>query len=141
MKKIFLITLSVVSLYTFMIAKDDTRSFLISPGSGSRPTSANELKENIGEQLKRALFDCNAISADLGNLQSELAHLQNRLLSRVEGLVENRRLFRKAKRKELAEALKTIATVKKELGSQREGIKKIVLNMNNNKCLREEKTT
>jgi hypothetical protein len=117
-------------------AEEKKSSFLVSEAPSS---SKNELKEDIGEELKKTLFTCTAIASELGNVQRELAALQHRVLSQVESLVENKRCFKKAKKTELSEAFSIMNTIKQELTTQKESIKKMALQMNKSNCLKEAK--
>lgn len=111
-------------------------SFLISDGHSSPRVSKNEIKENIGEELKKSLYACTEITTELSNVQRELANLQRRILSKVESLVENKGDFKKARRKELTDAQEIMASARKKLSVQKKEIEKIVLQLNKNKCLR-----
>lgn len=136
MKKLCLFFITCFTFVSF--AKEKKSSFLISPSDSVNRASKNELKENIGEELKQALYACASITNELGNVQRELAELQRRILSRVENLVENKRCFKKAKRNELSRAFDIMAGIKNQLKTQKENIKKMSLQMNKNRCLKED---
>lgn len=130
-------------LFTFIPvafqAKNSTkkRSFLISTEDSSNRVSKNELKEDIGEELKKALYLCASISSELGSMQKKIAKLQNRFLSRVENLVENKRPFKKAKRKDLSNAFDIMRSVRGQLNNQKAIVKNLAMQLDENKCLKD----
>lgn len=141
MKKTFVISGVVILAfsYTLCIFSQGVRqkkSFLVAQDGSPNRASKNELKENIGEELKQALYACTAIATELSNVQRELASLQHRILSRVENLVEQKREFKKARRKELSDAYDIIVQVKNQLSKQKEMVKNIALKMDKNRCLK-----
>jgi cell division septum initiation protein DivIVA len=139
-KKIFCVScfLSTVLLFAGNKARNSFRrnSFLVPEKNFVNRSSKNELKENIGEKIKRALYTCTSISSQLGQVQREIAELQKKLLSKVESLVENKRCFKKAKRRDLSEAFDIMSDIKNELNIQETKIKQLALKMSKNKCLK-----
>jgi len=137
MRKIYLIFICFVACAAY--AKVSKKSFLITEEDSVNRVSKNELKENIGEKLKQVLHACTSIADELGRMQRKLAALQRGMLNKVESLVENKRCFKKASRKDLSDAFDIMSSIKKQLRSQQNTIKQMSLNMNKNKCLREKK--
>ncbi len=122
-------------------AKSSSPSQFLVSQTFKKNASKNELKEDIGAELKKALFSCANLATELGSLQREIAGLQKRLLGSVEKLVENQRVFRKAKKPVLADALKTMRQVRGQLSIQEQNVKKLVASLDENVCLKEEKRT
>lgn len=112
-------------------------SFLVQDVVNKR-VSKNDLKEDIGGQLKDALFKCAFINKEIGNLQLELSSLQQKLLSRVEALIENKNHFKKANRRQLEDALQMMQKVCVQLKSQETNIKQIKVTMNKNRCFKDD---
>ena len=127
--------LFVIGLFVFGVIFAKSSPFLVQIHKSSR-VSKNELKENVGEELKNALHHSAIIMCELGRVQQELADFQRRLLSRVESLVENVGEFKKGNRVELSEAKNIMDKVNEELGSQKQNIRELVVRMEKNKCLR-----
>ena len=134
--KLFLFTVLFLNSITFSTVFPKKDSFLVQKTTTSKRGSKNELKENIGEELKEALHACASIAVELGNLQKELGSLQKRLLTNVESLVENRRVFKKARQRELSGALRTMSKVKQQLRAQEQNVKRLSSEMNKSVCLK-----
>ncbi len=112
-------------------------SFLISSKKSSKKRpSKNKLKQNIGVSLKHALYRCAEISSELGELQKKISKLQSRLLSSVEKLVGDEKIFRKASRNSLDIADKIMTNVRFTLEKNRSSIKSINLEMDKSSCLK-----
>jgi len=139
MKKILLFVVLVASGQVLYSAKPPNQSQFLVPQIIKKNASKNELKEDIGAELKKALFSCANLATELGSLQREIAGLQKRLLGSVEKLVENQRTFRKAKKPVLADALKTMRQVRGQLSIQEQNVKKLVASLDKNVCLTAEK--
>ena len=133
MKNMFLIFTLLVTISCNLVSK---KSFLIPKEKTKIRVSKNVLKENIGDSLKNALYSCNTISSELGVLQKKLADLQRKLLSRVELLIDNKKPFKRAKKSELSNTLKVLSGIELLLKNQGEYVKKIVVQMDKNKCLK-----
>ncbi|MBU1008259.1 hypothetical protein KKA53_04245 [Candidatus Dependentiae bacterium] len=132
MKKLFLLIGSSFLVGGFVVGK----SLFLVESHTSKRVSKNQLKENIGDELKGALHTCASIVDNLGKLQQEVASLQCRLLDRVEKLIENNRCFKKAKRKELHDALDIMDKIKKQLLVQEGTVKQLAAHMDKNICLK-----
>ena len=122
--------------FNYLLAKSPNQSQFLVQQVTNKKASKNALKEDIGSELKKALFSCANLATELGSLQQEIAGLQKRLLGSVEKLVENQRLFRKAKKPALADALKTMRQVRGQLCTQELSVKKLVASLDKNSCLR-----
>jgi hypothetical protein len=133
-KRYYFFVLILLCLTTHSFTKKQKNSFLIS--TRRRRVSKNELKENIGEKLKCALRHCCSLTNELGKIQQQIASFQRRLISSVERLVENKKSFRKAKRKDLSEAFETISKITSQLKIQEKQIICMVEKMNSNVCLK-----
>ena len=100
--------------------------------------SKNKLKQKIGDQLKSALYKCVSISHKLGLVQQKLALLQKRIVSRVDGLISNERIFRKAGRSDLSGALSIMDKTSAELTDQERRVSRLIAQLQTNKCLKGE---
>ena len=132
-KRYYFFVLVLLCLTNYSFTKKQKNSFLI-PASKKR-VSKNELKENIGEKLKCALRHCCSLTNELGKIQQQIASFQLRLISRVESLVENKKSFKRAKKKDLSEAFETISKITSQLKIQEKQIICMVEKMNRNVCL------
>lgn len=117
----------------------ENSSFLVQ--EPQKRLSKNDLKENIGEELKQSLFTCASLANELGTVQRELAKLQKRLLAKVENLLENDRCFKKASRSELSSALKTMNAMQCQLRLQEQNIKRLLESMEKNVCLKDKQAS
>ena len=113
--------------------------FIPEPDASTKKKSKTDLKENIGDELKNALYISVALSSNLGAMQKEISILQETLLSNVESLIDNERKFKKANKDELANACKLMTKVGNELRNQKKTIEEILKIMNGGGCLRCER--
>ena len=116
------------------VAAQKKESFLITK-TPSTSKSKNILKEDIGDELKKALHSCAAMTNELGKLQQKIALFQKKLLSRVENLVNHKRPFKKAKKSVLVDALKTMSEITARLEKNQTHVVAMVAQMNKNVCL------
>lgn len=110
-------------------------SFLIQPKEAPR-ASKNQMKEDIGGELKKSLYACASVSNELGKVQQALAVVETRLFARVERLVDNGKEFRKARHKDLSQALATMKDIAAQLRKQEASVQKMLVQMNKNTCLK-----
>ena len=113
-------------------------SFLISKKNYKKRQSKTELKQDLGGELKQALYSCNNIVRELAKVQGQLAALQHRLLSRVEDLIANKKPVKKASRGELTRAIEIMNDARHRLAVQRRGVRVIGEQMDTCKCLEEK---
>ena len=113
--------------------------FIPESDSSSKKKSKTALKEDLGDELKDALYTSVALANDLGVMQSEISKLQENLLSNVEGLVANDRKFKRSGKAELAHACKVMSKIRNELKSQKNTIEKMLEIMNVGGCLKCER--
>lgn len=111
-------------------------SFVVEPSVDSKHASKNELKEQVGEELKKALETSTSLIDELGKIQQQIASLQKHIVSNVSNLIGNERCFRKASRKTLREALQTMSTITTKLQKQKQKINGMVVQMDKNVCLK-----
>lgn len=111
-------------------------SFVVETPASSKHASKNELKEQIGDELKKALETSTLLIDELGKIQQQIASLQKHIVSSVTNLVGNERCFRKASRSSLREALQTMSTITAKLHKQKQNINIMVTQMDKNSCLK-----
>ncbi len=136
MKYKALILVAFLAVSNFSVAK---KSFLIPKDNFKKRLSKNDLKYDLGGELKQALYDCNDISRELGILQTKLAGMRETLLTRVGELIADKRRFKKAKRGELSKSIKILSEARSVLRDQKINIKKIAMKMETSKCLSSKK--
>jgi hypothetical protein len=105
--------------------------------------SKNSLKQEIGTKLKESLHVCTSISKELAEIQKELAEIQSRFLSKIEDLIEDKVVFRKAGKSHLSKsanlALKVAcecSQLKDSLVSQKNKIKELDKLIEQDECLK-----
>lgn len=126
-KKILL--LFSLSFFCFSCVSNKTKSsFLVDK---TPKVSKNGLKEDIGDELKEALFACASLTKKLGKVQQQVARFQKDLLQKVEKLIDNRPPFKKATRKKLNNTLKTMQAITAELAAQKRQVAVMASRMNN----------
>ena len=119
----------------FIQAKE--ASFIISENvKDSKEKSKNELKENIGIEIKNSLHYCTELNKQIGKIQIELSKIQKQLFEKIEELIDNKHPFKKASRTDLIKSSNMIKSVKNELVCQIERVKKIDEFINKDKCLK-----
>jgi uncharacterized protein with ATP-grasp and redox domains len=136
-KKLFYFFWSVFLILFYMdrpLISLKKESFLITKIQ-PKSKSKNVLKEDIGEELKKALHSCAAVTNELGKLQQKVALFQKKLLSRVESLVNHERPFKKAKKSTLTDALKIMSEITAKLEKNQKHVVAMVAQMNKNVCL------
>ncbi|MBD3231491.1 hypothetical protein GF322_02395 [Candidatus Dependentiae bacterium] len=98
--------------------------------------SKNQLKENIGDQIKEVLHDCAELNKQLGLIQVQLSNIEKQLFDKISELIDNKNPFKKAGRVDLSSSFKILNNVRKELINQVDVVKNLHLQINKDKCLK-----
>jgi hypothetical protein len=130
-------TKKIIYIYSFVVCFSCVypENFIVQEAD-SKKFSKNELKEEIGREIKEALNNCAELNKQLGKIQIQLSEIQKQLFEKVEELIDNKQPFKKASRANLTETFKTIKSVKSELTAQAENVKKLGLQINGDNCLK-----
>ena len=102
----------------------------------TKKMSKNELKENIGLQVRDVLNQCAELNKQIGQIQIQLSEIEQQLFEKIEKLIDNKPPFKKAGRGELSDSYKILFGVKKELVSQVDRVKRLSVEINKNSCLK-----
>ena len=129
---IILFCLSAAAPFSVFAAEEN---FIISKKVDTK-SSKNELKEDIGRQVRDALHECAELSGQIGKIQIELSAIQKNLFDKIEDLVDNKPPFKKAKRADLLDSLQIMQMVKNEFVAQVQVVKKLSAKLQNNKCFK-----
>lgn len=111
----------------FIISKED---------AALKKLSKNQLKENIGGEMKSALHNCSELSKQIGKVQIELAQVQQQLFDKIAELIDNESPFKRAGRGTLSNTYKIINGVKRELDNQVATVKRLSMQINKDECLK-----
>jgi len=115
----------------------DTENFIVKKDEETaKKLSKNSLKENIGQDIKNALYQCSELNKQIGKIQIQLSDIQKNLFEKVEELIDNKLPFKKASRGNLTDSFKVMHNVKKELDVQLVSIKKLSNQINKDSCLK-----
>ncbi|MCK4651229.1 hypothetical protein KAT08_03605 [Candidatus Babeliales bacterium] len=140
MKKFNLILFFVIVFISYELhleTKDE--NFIISKNKKTKKLSKNRLKEKIGENVKKLLYNFVELNKRVGKLQQEVSEIEKHMFEKAEQLVDNKKPFKKAGKNDLADALKIMLDVNSELLVQLNSLTKIREKINKNDCLK--KTT
>jgi len=132
----------VIFLIMFLVfSQCNAQSNFLVPESNQAPgkKSKTTIKEELGDELKDALYNSVSFSNYLGEMQSSVSRLQEQLLSNVESLVGNDKKFKRAGKTELQNASKLMSKICDELKSQKKTIEDMLMVMNNGGCLKCER--
>jgi len=102
-----------------------------------RSVSKNELKENIGGEIKNVLHQCASLNRQLGEIQVELSKMQKQLFEKVEELIDNKRPFKKASRQQLRETFKVVNKVNQQLKNEATVIQDVKEQIDKDVCLKQ----
>lgn len=128
-----------ILIFSFLLltfANIQNESFIVSVQEKKSNLSKNDLKENIGREMKDALNNCAELNKQLGQIQIQLSQLQKQLFEKVEQLIDNKQPFKKASRTNLSQTCKILQDVRSELTNQVNNVKKLSLQMSNDSCLK-----
>ncbi len=128
-----LILLSLISSPAFCA---DQSPFIVAPDKADKRASKNALKEEVGQHMKGTLQQCATLSRDLGNLQAELATVQQQLFEKIEALIDNGKPFKKATRAELQSSSKVLCHAKQKLAAQVQDVRELHKHINQDPCLK-----
>ena len=127
--------LIILSLLSTPLFCEDS-PFIVAPEKSGKRASKNALKEEVGEHMKGTLQQCATLARDLGNLQVELATVQQQLFEKVEALIDNGKPFKKATRAELQSSSKVLAHAKQKLAAQVQDVRELHKHINQDPCLK-----
>ena len=113
----------------------DESPFIVPAEKADKRASKNALKEEVGEHMKGTLQQCATLARDLGNLQVELASVQQQLFEKVEALIDNAKPFKKATRAELQSSSKVLSHAKEQLAAQVAQVRQLHKYINQDPCL------
>jgi hypothetical protein len=128
-----------ILIFSFLLltfAKTQSENFIVHAQEKDSKLSKNDLKENIGREMKDALNNCAELNKQLGQIQIQLSQVQKQLFEKVEQLIDNKQPFKKASRTNLNQTYRILQDVKSELTNQVNNVKKLSLQMNNDSCLK-----
>lgn len=128
-----------ILIFSFLFltfANTQNENFIVTHESSSKKLSKNDLKENIGREMKDALNNCAELNKQLGQVQIQLSQIQKQLFEKVELLIDNKQPFKKANRTNLSQTYKILQNVKSELTNQVNNVKKLSLQINSDSCLK-----
>lgn len=107
-----LIVIFLSFFFSFLSAQTAT-PFVITRSEQAQ--SVNTLKEQMGENLKKAINEVAELTERLAKMQLEASALQKKLLSQGEKLIENKGAYCKATKKELISASRALESLTKSL--------------------------
>ena len=111
--------------------------FVVQDKPVEKKSSKNALKEDVGEHMKGTLQKCASLARALGELQTELAQVQQQLFTKVEELLDNRKPFKKASRTQLGSASKVLAHTEQQLAEQLRQVKELRAHLCADDCLKQ----
>ncbi len=111
--------------------------FVVQDKPVEKKSSKNALKEDVGEHMKGTLQKCASLTRELGELQIQLAQVQQQLFTKVEELLDNRKPFKKASRTQLATTSRVLAHAEQQLGAQLKEVKQLREHLNADDCLKQ----
>ena len=130
---------SFLSINESLLSAKGDENFLVQKRDVTRKMSKNDLKENIGQQVRDVLHECAELNKQVGKIQVQLSEIEQQLFEKIEKLIDNKPPFKKASHGNLADSFKILSGVRKELQSQVERVSRLSLEIDKNSCLK--KTT
>lgn len=128
-----------ILIFSFLFltfANTQNESFIVPVQEKKSNLSKNDLKENIGSEMRDALNNCVELNKQLGQIQIQLSQIQKQLFEKVEQLIDNKQPFKKASRANLSQTYKILQDVKSELTNQVNNVKRLSLQINGDSCLK-----
>ena len=118
----------------------DTSQFIAQIPAQKKGGSKQQLKEDIGEEIKQALHQCAALTKAIGQMQVVIANVQSQLFEKVEELIDNKSSFKKAGRPQLKSSLQVLSKVTGDLGAQVRTIHQMKVALDGDACLKQSKS-
>ena len=119
MKNLTLLTplLLIVLTTSSFVHAEEAPAFLIAQTEAKelKHTSANALKQDLGDEIKELLSVSTQLNRQLGKIQKKIADLQDSLLENGDQLLNDRKPYKKASKKDLNAALKTAQSAHTQL--------------------------
>ena len=122
MKTHFLIPAILFS--TALFAADPSPFIVQNPLGGPAKKSKEALKEEMGDALQDTMSLCSSLQRSLGQLQLELAEIQERMLNTGRSLLNNTGAARTAKRADLDQGLRALRDVADQLDGHTHGVRR-----------------
>ncbi len=118
-------------------------NFVITETKNNKNSSKAEIKEDIGLSIKENLNNLSELNKKIGeinkiigDLQIQIAEIQKNMFSKVEGIIDNDKPFKKASRGQLGTSLGLVQNINIKLKTQLDAINKIKEDLNKDFCLK-----